>query len=606
MRVRSVDRLGDGLTRRIYVLLGAMAALLAAAFGPAVGSASASGFAQGPPAGPTSPPFFQCPAIGLDTTCQFLVDVTNSGTTVFQDASQHFYDGNDDVTVAIQNDTTSPLGSVHLGVANSGDSAFSFDGDGLCNPGSGPSPDGCPFGPPGNNQDPFDYFGPDTVLAADPGTLDSGTVAFTTALQPGQYTYVSLEAPPVPNPYLAAGEVNDIVTSELTSASVEPGAVIALSAPADVTDKATIQGPNAPFAEGSVTYKVYSDPTCKTLVGNGGTKNVAAGAAEPSNPVGAVLANNAVYYWVVEYTGNAGEHPNAKTVSACGNEIMTFGTPIPPPGPTVATVLSGGGQVGPKITVPPGTAVTDTATIVAPGGQPVTGRLSYEVYTTPSCTPGTQIKGAGGGLTTGSGPVSNPLTLAAGTYYFQAAYSGNGALGPAVSPCGSEVLTVTPPSPPPPPPPSSQFTSVGNPQVNTTNGQIVVIGQFPAAGTATSTGTVAHGATLARLERLVAEAAKRKSKKCRRGFVKKKGKCVSNGPVLYGSTTLPVPAPGTYSIVISPSGQVLKALETGKALNVIVSTTFQNRAGGAPVTHVQDVVVKLKAKKSKKHGHRKH
>jgi hypothetical protein len=111
---------------------------------------------------------------------------------------------------------------------------------------------------------------------------------------------------------------------------------------------------------------------------------------------------------------------------------------------------------------------------------------------------------------------------------------------------------------------------------------------------------------LARLERLVAEAAKRKSKKCRRGFVKKKGKCVSNGPVLYGSTTLPVPAPGTYSIVISPSGQVLKALETGKALNVIVSTTFQNRAGGAPVTHVQDVVVKLKAKKSKKHGHRKH
>jgi hypothetical protein len=581
-----------------------MATFLAIGFGPLVASASASGFAQGPPAGPTSPPFFQCPAIGLDTTCQFLIDVTNSGITVSQDASQHFYDGADDVTVAIQNDSTSPLVSIHVGVGNSGDSSFSFDGDGLCNPGSGPSPDGCPFGPPGNNETPFDYFGPDTLLTADAGTSDSGTVAFTTALQPGQYTYVSLEAPPAPNPYLAAGEVNDIVTSELTGVGVEPGAVIAIPAPANVTDQATIQGPNAAFAEGSITYKVYSDPTCKTLVGNGGTKTVTAGIAESSDPVGAALANNAAYYWVVEYTGNAGAHSNSKTVSACGNEVMTFGTPPPPPGPTVATVLSGGGHVGAKITVPTGTAVTDTATVIPPAGQPVSGRLSYEVYTTPSCTPGTQIRGAGGGLTSGSGPASNPLTLAAGTYYFQAAYSGNGTLGPAVSPCGSEVLTVTPLSPPPPPPPNNQFISVGNPQVNTTTGQIVVVGQFPAPGTATSTGTVSQGATLARFKELVAEAARKKSKKCKRGFVRKKGRCISNAPVLFGVATLSIPSAGTYSIVINPTSKVLKALKAGKKLNVVVTTTFQNRAGGTPVTHVQDVAVKLK--KPKKHGHRKH
>jgi hypothetical protein len=238
----------------------------------------------------------------------------------------------------------------------------------------------------------------------------------------------------------------------------------------------------------------------------------------------------------------------------------------------------------------------------------VTGRLSYEVYTSSSCTPTTQVQGAGGGLTSGSGPASNPLTLAAGTYYFQAAYSGNGTLGPAVSPCGSEVLTVTAPVPPPPPPPSGQFTSVGTPQVNTTTGQIVVLGQFPAPGTATSTGTVSQGATLARLQRVVAEAARKsKSKKCKRGFVKKKGKCVSNASVLYGSTTLAIGVPGTYSIVINPTSQVLKALKAGKKVSVVVATTFQNRAGGVPVTHVQDVSVQLKkAKKSKKHGHKKH
>lgn len=604
MHVGGDARSSAGLSRRICALLGATAALLAIGFGPLIANAGASGSAQGPPAGPTSPPFFQCPAIGFDATCQFLVDVSNSGITVSQDPSQHFYDGNDDVTVAIQNDTTSPLGSVHLGVAGSGDNAFSFDGDGLCNPGSGPSPDGCPFGPPGNNEDPFDYFGPDTVLTADPGTFDSGTVAFNTALQPGQYTYVSLEAPPVSNPYLAAGEVNDIVTSELTAVGAETGAVIATSGPVDATDRATIQGPNALFAEGSVSYKVYSDPTCKTLVGSGGTKTVTAGVAEASNPVGAALANNATYYWMVEYTGNVGAHANAKTVSACGNEVMTFGAPPQLPAPTISTILSGGGLVGAKITVPTGTSVSDTATVIPPAAQPVTGRLSYEVYKTPSCAPGTQIQGAGGGLTSGSGPVSNPLTLAAGTYYFQAAYSGNGTLGSAVSPCGSEVLTVAPPSPPPPPPPNSQFTSVGSPQVNSATGQIVVIGQFPASGTATSTGSISQGATLARFERLVAEAARRKSKRCKRGFVKKKGKCVSNAAVLYGSTTLTVGLPGTYSIVINPSSRVLKALKAGKKLSVVVLTTFQNRAGGVPVTHVQDVSVKLK--KSKKRGHRKH
>src|SRR5258705_7054049 len=98
MHVGGDARSGAGLSRRMYALLGAMVALLATGFGQ-VANAGASGVAQGPPAGPTSPPFFQCPAIGLDTTCQFLVDVTNSGITVSQDASQHFYDGSDDATV---------------------------------------------------------------------------------------------------------------------------------------------------------------------------------------------------------------------------------------------------------------------------------------------------------------------------------------------------------------------------------------------------------------------------------------------------------------------------------------------------------------------------
>jgi hypothetical protein len=588
-----------------------VAALAAGGLGVLAPGALASGSAQGPPAGPISPPFFQCPAIGLDTTCQFLVDVTNSGISVLQDSSQGFYDGNDDVTVAIQNDSSSPLSSVHLGVAGSGDDAFGLDGDGLCNPGSGPSPDECPFGPPGNNTSPFDYYGPDTSFAIDPfgeGTPDSGTVDFTTPLAPGQYTYISLEAPPFGTPYLAAGNVNDVVTSSLTdTANPElTGGAITLPAPADVKDQATLLGPNAAFATGEVIYKVYSDPLCTTKVGESPQPIVTEGVMPASGPIGAALANNAKYYWTVSYSGNGGAHENTPAISACGNEVMTFGTPPSLPVPAVTTVLTGGGQAGTKITVPTNTAVTDNATVTPPSGQPVTGRLSYEVYTDPTCLPFTQLKGAGGGLTTGSGPASTPLTLPSGTYYFQASYSGNGTLAPAVSPCGSEVLTVSSPTPPPPPP-NSLFFPVGNPQFNARTGQIVVIAQFPAPGTATSTGVVQQGATLARageaalIREALAEAARHRSKKCRRGFVKKGRKCLNNAPVVFGTTVQTIPAPGTYSIVINPSGKVLKALRAGKKLNVVISTTFQNRAGGAPVTHLQSVFVKLK--KPKKHGH---
>lgn len=588
-------------------------ALAVGGLGALAPAALASGSAQGPPAGPTSPPFYQCPAIGLDTTCQFLVDVTNSGPVVLQDSSQSFYDGSDDVTVAIQNDSTSPLTSVHLGVAESGDGAFFFDGDGLCNPGSGPSPDECPFGPPGNNETPFDYYGPNTVLTPDPGSTDAGTVSFTTPLQPGQYTYISLEAPPVPNPYLAAGNVNDVLTSSLTGPEAE-GAVIALPGPANVTDHATLLGPHAAFVPlgAKVLYKVYSDPLCTTKVFESEKSIAAEGTLPESDPIGAALENNHKYYWTVEYAGNGGEHENTPAKSACGNEVMTFGTPPSLPVPAVTTVLTGGGQAGAKITVPTGTAVTDNATITPPSGQPVSGRLSYEVYTDSSCSPFTQLKGAGGGLTTGSGPASAALTLPSGTYYFQASYSGNGTLAPAVSPCGSEVLTVSSPTPPPPPP-NNVFFPVGNPQFNTRTGQIVVIAQFPAPGTATSTGIVQQGATLARAQEAalvreaLAEAARhRKSSRCKRGFVKRGRKCLNNAPVVFGTTVQTIPAPGTYSIVINPSSKALKALKAGKKLNVVISTTFQNRAGGTATTHVQSVFVKLKKPKKHGHPHRRH
>jgi hypothetical protein len=569
-------------------------ALTTTALGVVAASASASGFAEGPPAGPTSPPFTQCPAIGQDSTCEYLIRVksTKAPPKIVPDKTQTFYDGGDDVTVAVQNETSEPLGSIHIGVAGSFDNVFGLDSDGLCSESIFPKPEECPFGP--NLSSPFDYYGPDTGFTIE--SADAGTVFFNIALQPGQYTYFSLEAPPN-GTTIVAGEVNDTMSTTLTAPEnpeVFPEATITLPAPANVTDAATIKGPNAGTAGGTVEYGVYEDPECTKLVKKAGTVAVESGVAKPSEAVGKTLATNQTYYWRAVYSGDGKNSP----LESCGIELMTFGTPIPPPQPSIVTVLSGGGQVGASITVPEGTAVTDTAIITAPGGQPVSGRLTYAVYNNSGCT-GKPIAGVGGGgATTGAGPSTKAVTLGLGTYYFQAFYSGNGVLHRAATACGAEVLTVVAKPPPPPPPPSSAFNSVGNPQVNEKNGQIIVIGQFPATGTATARAVVHQGATLARLRGGLAEAAK--TKKCKHGFVKKHNKCVNNAPVLYGTSKLAVLTPGTFAIVIKPNARVLKALKAGKRLNVTVSTTFQNSKGGAPVTHVKSVFVKIKKPKHKK------
>ncbi len=78
---------------------------------------------------------------------------------------------------------------------------------------------------------------------------------------------------------------------------------------------------------------------------------------------------------------------------------------------------------------------------------------------------------------------------------------------------------------------------------------------------------------------------------------------MSNAPVSYGTTVFHVPGAGTYSIVITPTPAVLKALKAGKHLHVVVSTTFQNSAGGTPVTHTQNVTAALPKPKKHKHHH---
>jgi hypothetical protein len=128
-----------------------------------------------------SPPFTQCPAIGADTGCGLLIDVTDgSQPAVYQDASQGPYDGADDTLIGVVNDSSGALASLPL---TSGTNVFSFDGDGLCT--YVPEP-GCPAA--------YGYEGPGVTFSGISSDGTSGTVNFSPALRPGETAYFSLEA----------------------------------------------------------------------------------------------------------------------------------------------------------------------------------------------------------------------------------------------------------------------------------------------------------------------------------------------------------------------------------------------------------------------------
>jgi len=181
-----------------------------------------------------TPQFTECPQVGDDTGCQFLIVASNAGTVIDSDASQGAYEGSDDSLIGILNNSSDPITSIPLSAP--GSSLFSFDGDGMCDVfeeigETAPLPIGCqeigsPAGTPcdpsvgpcaypsapgepgadpdaytGSNQN--GYEGPTTYFTNVSTDASSGVVNFSPALQPGQSTYFSLEEPPVNT--LAAG-----------------------------------------------------------------------------------------------------------------------------------------------------------------------------------------------------------------------------------------------------------------------------------------------------------------------------------------------------------------------------------------------------------------
>jgi hypothetical protein len=117
---------------------------------------------------------------------------------------------------------------------------------------------------------------------------------------------------------------------------------------------------------------------------------------------------------------------------------------VTPTATTTATSLSGGGQSGASISVSPSTAVTDSASLTGTDAAAATGTVTYNVYSDAGCTTLASGPDVESITTPGTMPGSAPVSLSTpGTYYWQAAYSGDSGNDSSMSPCGSEVETVT-------------------------------------------------------------------------------------------------------------------------------------------------------------------
>ncbi len=277
----------------------------------------------------------------------------------------------------------------------------------------------------------------------------SGTTFTDTGLTNGTTYYYEVEAA---NSVGASAPSNEASATPPTSGAV-PGAPTALTATA-ASAQVTL-GWAAPTSAGSAPVTGYDVLRGTTAQGESSVPVATDVSGTTFTDTG--LTNGTTYYYEVEAVNAAGS-------SAPSNEASAT-PPSPPPAlaPTVLTSsLSGGGQSGASLSVPAETPVVDQASLSGLNAASAGGTVTYSVDTLafivspffsgvvsgfgswgwlPAASGGTVA------VTGGSVPASNPVTLGAGTYFWQAQYSGDAANAASQTALGSEQELVLSPVP---------------------------------------------------------------------------------------------------------------------------------------------------------------
>jgi hypothetical protein len=266
---------------------------------------------------------------------------------------------------------------------------------------------------------------------------------------------------------------------------------------------------------------------------------------------------------------------------------------VGPPAPTtVTTSQTAGAASGASIAVAPGTVgETDKATVAGANTSTAGGTVTYTLYSKSNCEASSKVfSGGATAVTAGAAAPSAPVTtaLAPGQYYWQAVYSGNegnvdGVKGnrPSTSACGSEVLTVAAPV--------SGYTIKSI--VTNSNGTVTITLVPIESGTATLVLTVPTAS--------IASADAAKSKKCKHGKIKLKGKCLPAKTVV-GKTTAKGKAGVALKLTVRLSGKIKAELKKGKTVHLVATLTYQSALGGKATTHTYNLTIKGHKGKHKK------
>ena len=212
-----------------------------------------------------------------------------------------------------------------------------------------------------------------------------------------------------------------------TVSTTDSGTSISLGS--NTSDTATLtEGTNGDSPTGSLVFKLFgpNDPTCSNAPAYVSSSQTVDGAGNYSSGSFGPTATG-TYTWQALYSGDTNNPPVTTACSGVPAETVTVTAAAAQP-TSLTTSLSGGGQSGTSISVPTGTAVTDTAALSGTNASSATGSVTYNVYTDSGCT--TLAPGGGGTAETiatpGTLPASAPVSLGtAGTYYWQAVYSGD-------------------------------------------------------------------------------------------------------------------------------------------------------------------------------------
>lgn len=221
-------------------------------------------------------------------------------------------------------------------------------------------------------------------------------------------------------------------------------------------DSATLTGATA-GAGGTMTYHAYAGAnTCTGTDLLNSTVTVTNGGVPDSASFTPTAAG--YYSFQASYSGDSNNNP---ATSSCSSEQLLVRT-----NPSISTSLS-------ATSVVVGSTVHDSATLSGETGD-AGGSVTYSVYTDAGCSAG-QVDAGTVTVTNGGVPDSNAITFnKAGTYYWQAVYTGDTKNNPVTSTCTSEQLVVAPQQP-----------SVSTAQDLLPNDTFILSGGFAPTGTIT-------------------------------------------------------------------------------------------------------------------------